>query len=62
MSGLDYRGHVKSKSGENPEEIRPKVIKMRQDCQGHMEALLSDSQKMQRKEMIGKPFDTLRHH
>ena len=51
-----------AKSGGNPEEIRPKVIKLRQDCQTTMEVLMSDAQKAQWKEMIGAPFDTLRHH
>ena len=51
-----------SQTGGNPQEIRLKVIKMRQDCQGKMEALMSDAQKKQWQEMIGKPFDTLRHH
>jgi hypothetical protein len=46
----------KSRSDGNPQEILPKVIKMRQDCQGKLEALLSDAQKKQWKEMIGRPF------
>jgi Spy/CpxP family protein refolding chaperone len=45
-----------SRSGGNPQEILPKVIKMRQDCQGKIEALLSDAQKKRWKEMTGKPF------
>jgi hypothetical protein len=51
-----------AKSGGNPEEIRPKVIQLREDCQARVKALMSDAQKEQWKEMIGKPFDTLRHH
>jgi hypothetical protein len=51
-----------STSGGNPEEIRRKVIKMRQDCQEKMEALMSAAQTRQWKAMLGKPFDTLRHH
>ncbi len=54
-----------SKSAGNPEKmekIRLTVIKMRLDCLGKMEALMSDAQKKQWQEMIGKTFDTLRHH
>ena len=54
-----------AKSAANPQEMekmRQEVLKMRQDCQGKMEALMSDAQKKQWKEMNGKPFDTLRHH
>ena len=54
-----------AKSAANPQEMekmRQEVLKLRQDCQGNMEALMSDAQKKQWKEMIGKPFDTLRHH
>ena len=40
----------------NPQEILPKVIRLRLDCQGQIEALLSESQKEQWKEMTGKPF------
>lgn len=54
-----------SKSAANPQEMekmRQEALKLRQDCQGKMEALMNDAQKKQWKEMIGKPFDTLRHH
>lgn len=54
-----------SKSAANPQEMekmRQEVLKLRQDCQGKMEALMSDAQIKSWKEMIGKPFDTLRHH
>ena len=54
-----------AKSAANPQEMekmRQEALKMRQDCQGKMEALMSDAQKKQWKEMTGKPFDTLRHH
>ncbi len=54
-----------SKSDRNPEkleEFRLKVIKLRLDCLGKMEALMSAAQKKQWQEMLGKPFDTLRHH
>ena len=55
----------KAKSAANPqqmEKMRQEALKMRQDCQGKMEALMSDAQKKQWQEMLGKPFDTLRHH
>ena len=54
-----------SKSAGTPEkmdEFRLKVIKLRLDCLGKMVALMSGAQKKQWEEMIGKPFDTLRHH
>ena len=46
-----------AQSGGNPEETRPKVIKIRQDHRGKIEAILSDEQKKQWKTMLGKPFD-----
>jgi hypothetical protein len=46
-----------AQSGGNPQEIRPKVMKIRKDHEGKIEALLSDAQKKQWKEMLGKPFD-----
>ena len=54
-----------SKSAGTPEkmdEFRLKVIKLRLDCLGKMVARMSAAQKKQWEEMIGKPFDTLRHH
>jgi hypothetical protein len=48
-----------AQSGGNPQEIGPKVIKIRQDHQGKIEAILSDAQKKQWKTMLGKPFDVL---
>ena len=54
-----------AKSAANPQEMekmRQEVLKLRQDCQGKMEAFMSDAQKKQWQEMLGKPFDTLRHH
>ena len=54
-----------AKSAAKPQEMekmRQEALKMRQDCLGKMEALMSDAQKKQWQEMIGKPFDTLRHH
>lgn len=43
-------------AGGNPEEIRPKVMKLRKDYESKIEALLTDSQKKQWKEMLGKPL------
>jgi hypothetical protein len=44
-------------NGGNPEEIRPKVMKIRKEYEGKVEKLLSDAQKKQWKELLGKPFD-----
>ena len=41
-------------SGGNPQEIRPKIMKVRKDHEGKLEALLTDAQKKQWKEMLGK--------
>lgn len=46
-----------AESGGNPEEIRPKVLQIRKEHGGRIEALLSDTQKRQWKNMLGKPFD-----
>jgi len=43
--------------GGNPVEIQPKVLKSRADLEGQLEALLTDAQKKQWKEMLGKPMD-----
>jgi Spy/CpxP family protein refolding chaperone len=45
-----------ARSGGNPQEILAKVTKLRLDCQGKIEALLSDAQKTQWKEMTGTPL------
>ncbi|MGO8751163.1 MAG: Spy/CpxP family protein refolding chaperone [Thermoguttaceae bacterium] len=45
------------RKGANPDEIRPKVLKLRLDLEGQLEALLTDAQKEQWKEMLGKPVD-----
>jgi hypothetical protein len=45
-----------SRSGGNPQGILAKVTKLRLDCQGKIEALLSDAQKMHWKEMTGTPL------
>jgi hypothetical protein len=41
----------------NPKEIGPKMMKIRKDHEGKIEAILTDAQKKQWKEMLGKPFD-----
>ena len=43
--------------GANPDKIRPKVFKLRLDLEAQLEALLTDAQKKQWKEMLGKPVD-----
>lgn len=45
-----------AKSGGNQQGILAKVTKLRLDCQGKIEALLSDTQEKQWKEMIGQPL------
>jgi hypothetical protein len=40
-----------------PDEIRPKVLKMRLSLQARLEALLTDAQRQQWKEMLGKPLE-----
>jgi hypothetical protein len=46
-----------AQSGGNPEEIRPKVLKIRKEHADKIEALLSDEQKKKWKEMVGQPLD-----
>jgi hypothetical protein len=46
-----------ARSGGNPEEIRPKVMKIRKEHEAKIEAILTDAQKKQWKEMLGKPLD-----
>lgn len=45
------------RQGADPNEIRPKVLKLRQELEVQLEALLTDAQKKQWKEMQGKPVD-----
>jgi hypothetical protein len=40
----------------NPEEIRPKALKIRKEYAGKIEALLTEAQKKQWQDMLGKPF------
>ncbi len=49
----------KAQSGGNPEEIRPKVIKIIEDHEATIETLMSTSQRKQWQAMRGKPFNTL---
>lgn len=46
-----------AQSGGNPEEIRPKVLKIRKEYADKLEALLTDAQQKQWKEMVGKALD-----
>lgn len=46
-----------AQSGGNPEEIRPKAMKVRKDHEARIEAILSEVQQKQWKEMRGKTFD-----
>jgi hypothetical protein len=41
----------------NPEEIMPRVMKIRQEQEGKLEALLSQGQLKAWKELLGKPFE-----
>ena len=44
-------------SGGNPQEIGPKIMRIRKEQETRIEAILSDTQKKQWKEMRGKLFD-----
>jgi hypothetical protein len=46
-----------AEAGGKPEEIMPKVMKIRKEHEGKIETLLSATQKKQWKELLGKPFD-----
>jgi hypothetical protein len=46
-----------AESGGDPEEIRPKIMKIRKEHEGQLEALLTDAQRKQWKDMLGKPLD-----
>jgi hypothetical protein len=48
-----------AQSGGNPEEIRPKVIKIRKDHEEKIENLMTDAQREKWKAMRGKPVDVL---
>jgi hypothetical protein len=46
-----------AQAGGNAEEIRPKIEKLRKDHGKKLEAVLSDAQQKQWKEMLGPPFE-----
>jgi hypothetical protein len=46
-----------AQAGGNPEEIRPKIEKLRKDHALKLEAVLTDAQKKQWKELLGPPFE-----
>ena len=46
-----------AQSGGKPEEIRPKVFKLRDEYAKKLEAALTDEQQKKWKDMLGKPFD-----
>ncbi len=46
-----------AQSGGNPEEIRPKIEQVRKDHAKKLEAVLTDAQKKQWKELLGPPFE-----
>jgi hypothetical protein len=45
-----------AQSGGKPEEIGPKMMKIRKEQEGKIEAVLTDAQKKQWQEILGKPF------
>jgi hypothetical protein len=46
-----------AESGGDPEEIRPKIMKIRKEHERKVEDLLTDDQRKRWKEMLGKPLD-----
>jgi hypothetical protein len=46
-----------AQQGGKPEEIRPRVLEIREEHRGQIENLLSDAQKKQWKKMLGTPLD-----
>ena len=46
-----------AQEGGNPQEIMPKMMKLRKEHESKIEALLTDAQKKQWKEMLGKQLD-----
>ena len=46
-----------AQSGGNPEEIRPKILGIRDEYAKKLEAVLSDLQKKKWKDMLGEPFE-----
>jgi hypothetical protein len=45
-----------AESTGKPEEVMPKIMKVRKEQEGKIEALLSDAKKKQWQELLGKPF------
>jgi hypothetical protein len=45
-----------AQSGGNPQEILPRILKVRKEHEGKIKALLSDAQKKQWEELLGKPL------
>ena len=46
-----------AQAGGQPEEIRPKIFKIRDEYAKKLEAVLTDLQQKKWKDMLGKPFD-----
>lgn len=46
-----------AQSGGKPEELRPKIVKIRDEYGKKLEALLTDEQRKKWGDMLGKPFD-----
>jgi Spy/CpxP family protein refolding chaperone len=46
-----------AQKGSKPEEVRPKMMKIRKDHEERIEALLNEAQKRRWKEMLGKPLN-----
>ncbi len=46
-----------AQSGGNPQEIGPKIMKIRREHEGRIVDLLTDAQKKQWRELLGKPLD-----
>jgi hypothetical protein len=46
-----------AESGGDPLEIRPKIMKIRKEHEAKLEALLTDAQKQQWKDMLGTPLN-----
>jgi hypothetical protein len=47
----------RAQAGENPEGLRPRIEQLRGDHAKKLEAVLTDAQKKQWKELLGPPFD-----
>jgi hypothetical protein len=60
MQGMQEKMQALAKeieNGGNPQEIHPKMQELHKDQQAKAEAILTDAQKKQWKEMLGKPFN-----